>query len=111
MALCFSVGGGAVREAVVKATDFGIRELALRRIQGLVHMENKLSDVGKLAIVRKIKKTGDMPIFCSWRMLSACDQDHVIRPDAAGESRRITGIRKQGLDLTLQIRNLCYAVS
>lgn len=38
-----SWGQGVATEIVARVTDFGLKELGLRRIQGLVHIENKAS--------------------------------------------------------------------
>ena len=46
-----SWGKGLATEAAARVTDFGLRELGLRRIQGLVHIENPAS-------VRVLEKCG-----------------------------------------------------
>lgn len=46
-----SWGNGAATEVAAKVTDFGIKELGLKRIQGLVHIENKAS-------IRVLEKNG-----------------------------------------------------
>lgn len=46
-----SWGKGAATEVVASVTDFGLKELGLRRIQGLVHIDNKAS-------IRVLEKNG-----------------------------------------------------
>lgn len=46
-----SWGKGVATEVAAKVTDFGIMKLGLRRIQGLVHIENKAS-------IRVLEKNG-----------------------------------------------------
>ena len=46
-----SWGKGFATEAAARVTDFGLKELGLRRVQGLVRVENQAS-------VRVLKKTG-----------------------------------------------------
>ena len=46
-----SWGKGVATEVAVRVTDFGIQELGLCRIQGLVHIDNKAS-------IRVLEKSG-----------------------------------------------------
>ncbi len=46
-----SWGKGVAIEVAARVTNFGIKELGLRRIQGLVHIENRSS-------IRVLKKNG-----------------------------------------------------
>lgn len=46
-----SWGKGAATEIVARVTDFGLKELGLRRIQGLVHIDN-------MASARVLEKNG-----------------------------------------------------